>query len=279
MNNSNEGVQDDDARPIRIKFSIITITYNAESVLQRTLDSVRSQSWPNIEHIIVDGASTDGTVSMAEEYARESGEETEHVVRIISEPDKGLYDAMNKGLRMATGDYIVYMNAGDFYPNESVITDMVLRTELQDYADEKLPAVIYGNTDIVDIEGNFLYPRRLTPPERLSWWSFRYGMLVCHQAFYARLDIAKVIEYNLDYKHSSDVDWCIRIMKHAKKRGLSLVNSHLVLVNYTNEGNTTRHHQESLNERYRIMTHHYGHILTFVMHCWFAIRALIKKER
>ncbi len=261
-----------------IKFSIITVTYNAESVLRRTLQSVLTQSWPNVEHIIVDGASTDGTLTIAREYAEESAELNEHTVRIISEPDKGLYDAMNKGLSMATGDYICYMNAGDSYPNETVLTDMVLRTDLLEYDEEELPAVLYGDTDIVDNEGSYLYGRRLTPPEKLTWRSFRYGMLVCHQAFYARLDIAKNIEYNLSYRHSSDVDWCIRVMKDAKMRRLPLVNAHLVLANYAKEGNSTVNHQASLQERYRIMTHHYGHILTFVMHCWFVVRAMIKKE-
>ncbi len=261
-----------------IKFSIITITYNAESVLRRTLDSIKSQSWPNIEHIIVDGASTDSTLHIAEEYARESAEDNEHKIRIISEPDKGLYHAMNKGLRMATGDYICYMNAGDFYPNETVITDMVLRTDLLEYPKAELPAVIYGDTDIVDNDGNYLHGRRLTPPEKLTWRSFRYGMLVCHQSFYARLDIAKDTEYNLNYRYSSDVDWCIRIMKKAKQRNLPLVNAHLVLSNYTKEGQTTHYHKASLKERYKIMQQHYGAVQTFIMHCWFVIRSIKNKQ-
>ncbi len=263
-----------------IKYSIITVTYNAEGVLQRTLDSVLHQSWPNIEHIIVDGASSDGTLAMAQEYAEESATETEHVVRIVSEPDRGLYDAMNKGLRLATGDYICYMNAGDFYPNETVLTDIALRTDIFEREEngQPLPAVLYGDTDIVDDDGNYLHPRRLTPPEKLTWRSFRHGMLVCHQAFYARLDIAKEIEYNLSYKHSSDVDWCIRIMKEAKRRSLPMLNANLIVANYTKEGQTTKFHQASLNERYRIMTRHYGHIMTFVMHCWFVVRSFIRKE-
>lgn len=99
-----------------ITFSIVTITYNAEGVLKRTLDSVLSQSYPQVEHIIVDGASRDATVSIAEEYQTESERVApEHVVKIQSEPDKGLYDAMNKGLKRATGDYILFLNAGDCF--------------------------------------------------------------------------------------------------------------------------------------------------------------------
>ena len=99
-----------------VVFSIITCTYNAESVLQRTLDSVARQTYKGVEHIIVDGASKDETVAMAEKYKEQSDQaDNGHEVRILSEPDKGLYDAMNKGLRLATGDYIVYMNAGDIF--------------------------------------------------------------------------------------------------------------------------------------------------------------------
>ena len=99
-----------------VVFSVITITYNAAPVLQRTLDSVARQTYKGVEHIIVDGASKDETVAMAEKYKEQSDQaDNGHEVRILSEPDKGLYDAMNKGLRLATGDYIVYMNAGDIF--------------------------------------------------------------------------------------------------------------------------------------------------------------------
>ena len=92
-----------------IRISIVTITYNAQRTLQRTLDSVRSQTYPCIEHLIIDGASKDDTLQIAQQYQKESS----HEVSIQSEPDKGLYDAMNKGLQRATGDYVVFLNAGD----------------------------------------------------------------------------------------------------------------------------------------------------------------------
>ena len=80
-----------------------------------------------------------------------------------------------------------------------------------------LPAVLYGDTNIVDSDGNFLHPRRLSPPEDLTWKSFRQGMLVCHQAFYARIDFAIATPYDQQYRYSADVDWCIRVMKAAAK--------------------------------------------------------------
>ena len=133
---------------------------------------------------------------------------------------------------------------------------------------------MYGDTDIVDGEGRFLHHRRLAPPENLTWKSFRHGMLVCHQAFYARIDFAIATPYDQKYRYSADVDWCIRIMKAAAKEKVPLLNLHMVVANYTEEGQTTLHHRESLIERYRVMAHHYGHLQTFFMHCWFVIRSL-----
>ena len=100
-----------------IKFTIVTITYQAERVLERTMDSVISQSYPYVEYLIVDGASTDGTLEMAKNYQKIAQMERGcHEVRIVSEPDNGLYDAMNKARMLATGDYVLYLNAGDFFP-------------------------------------------------------------------------------------------------------------------------------------------------------------------
>ena len=102
-------------------------------------------------------------------------------------------------------------------------------------------------------------------------------MLVCHQAFYARTDIAKQVPYNLDYKYSADVDWCIRIMKEAEEQGLELMNSHETLCSYLKGGMTTQSHQASLIERFKIMSHHYGTFTTIFQHLWFVVRAILKR--
>lgn len=259
------------------KFSIITITYNAEAFLPRTVESVLSQHYRDIEHIIIDGASTDSTISVAQDYMQRSyAAQNGHEVRIVSEPDNGLYDAMNKGLRQASGDYICFLNAGDFFPNANVLDTIVSRS-LTGKSRQQLPAVIYGDTDIVDNDGNFLRHRRLAPPRNLTWRSFHKGMLVCHQAFYARLDIARTVPYDTRYRYSADVDWCIRVMKEAERMGAGLAYVDSVVVNYTQEGQTTKHHRDSLKERYRVMQCHYGAFTTALMHAWFAVRAVVKK--
>ncbi len=248
----------------------VTITWQAAKVLQRTLDSVLCQDYPDITHLIIDGASTDGTIEMVNDYiARSNAANNGHKVLLMSESDNGIYDAMNKGLRSLDGDYVCFLNAGDFLPAPDIASRIAAMADNQ--------AVLYGDTDIVDGEGRFLHHRRLAPPENLTWKSFRHGMLVCHQAFYARTDFAIATPYNQKYRYSADVDWCIRIMKAAAKEKVPLLNLHMVVVNYTQEGQTTLHHRESLIERYKVMESHYGRVSTFFMHCWFVIRSVIKR--
>ena len=254
-----------------IRITYVTITYNAAKVLQRTLDSVLSQDYPHIVHLIIDGASTDDTMQLVDAYIdRSNAADNGHSIQVTSEPDKGIYDAMNKGLRSITGDYVCFLNAGDFLPASDTVSRIVEKVG------DQSPAVLYGDTDIVDGEGRFLHHRRLAPPEHLSWKSFRQGMLVCHQAFYARADFAIATPYDLRYRYSADVDWCIRVMKAAAKENVPLFNLKMVVACYTQEGQTTLHHRESLLERYHVMEHHYGRLQTFFLHCWFALRSLLK---
>ena len=260
------------------KFTVVTITYNAAALVGRTLDSVLHQTYEDVEHLIIDGASTDQTLPMAEAYKEASDASAcGHKVIIHSEPDKGIYDAMNKGLMQASGDYIVYMNAGDFFPSADTLEQIARRCHLNEQPTAELPAVLYGLTNIVDGEGHFLRPRRLAPPPRLTWRSFRHGMLVCHQAFYARTDLAKNLQYDTRYRYSADVDWCIRVMREGERMGLRLYNIDMVVANYTEEGMTTLHHRDSLRERFHVMRRQYGLVSTLLMHCWFVIRAAISR--
>lgn len=251
-----------------INFTIITCTFNASKYIDRTLNSVRNQSYPHIEHFIIDGVSKDDTVKKAQTYAYDS----RYPVIVKSEPDKGLYDAMNKGIQLAKGDYIIFLNAGDEFAEEDTLTSVA-----EQLKGKQLPGVIYGNTDIVDENGNFLRKRRLAPPEKLSWRSFKHGMLVCHQSFYAKTAIAQKVPYNLNYKLSADVDWCIRIMKEAEQQGLALWNTHMTLSSYLEGGMSVQSHRASLKERFNVMSDHYGKIATIGMHLWFVVRAILKR--
>ena len=124
-----------------IRFTVVTCTYNAERTVKTTLDSVMGQTWRNVEHIIMDGGSADGTVAIAGAYKAESdATDRGHEVVIVSEPDNGLYDAMNKALGRATGDYVVFMNAGDSYPSPHTLGDIAACVG----TDGELPAVLSG---------------------------------------------------------------------------------------------------------------------------------------
>lgn len=240
------------------KLSVITVTYNAQHTLERTLQSVQEQSYPYIEHVIADGNSRDNTVELIQQYENEK-------LNWVSEPDKGLYDAMNKAFTRSSGDYLCFLNAGDtFFASDSV--EKMMRT----IDDGESPDILYGETAIVNGKGFFLHMRRLRAPEKLSWKSFKQGMLVCHQAFIVKKELFE--PYDLSYRYSSDFDWCIRMMKKSK----NLHNTHLTLINYLHEGMTTANRQASLKERYRIMVKHYGQLSTLLHHIWFVIRAVVK---
>ena len=244
-----------------MKISIITVTYNAEATIERTLESVAQQTYPDVEHLIIDGASKDRTLEITHRYP--------HAI-VYSEPDKGLYDAMNKGLKRATGDFLCFLNAGDKLHSQETLAHIA-----SSVSDGSPIGVLYGDTHIVDNEGTFIRNRRLTPPEHLTWRSFKQGMLVCHQAFYINRQIA--LPYDTTYRFSADFDWCIRCMKEGEKRGMQNLYIHEPLADYLAEGMTTANHKASLKERFRIMAKHYGYLPTIIQHIWFIFRVLVKK--
>lgn len=259
-----------------IKFSIATVTYNAAATIRRTLDSVSAQTYDAVEHIIIDGCSTDSTISEVQLYVeRNTDQRHPHSIILIREPDDGLYDAMNKALAVAKGDYIIFLNAGDKFHSNTTLADVA--AQLGSFNQSRLPVVIYGETDLVDNEGRFLRHRRLSAPDKLTSRSFLNGMLVCHQSFYVRADIARLQPYNLHYRFSADYDWAVRILRQAERRNLRIHNSHLILTDYLAEGITTRNHRKSLLERLRIMAHHYGWPRALGAHAWFVLRAAVKR--
>lgn len=237
--------------------SVITITYNASATLPITMESVAEQTFTDFEHIIVDGASTDDTILIGRKMGTSA-------LRIVSEPDKGLYDAMNKGLKLARGRYLIFLNSGDKFHAADT---------LGAYAEaikKKNPDIVYGDTDIVDIEGKRIGPRHLSAPAILTVDSFSKGMLICHQAFMVRKDIAP--RYDTDYRFSADYDWCIRCIK-ASRAG-DRVNLKRVTIDYLADGMTDHNKKASLIERFKIMAAHYGTMKAVGAHLSFIPRAL-----
>lgn len=250
---------------IRPFISVITICYNAEKLLERTIKSVLEQTRrEEIQYIIVDGGSKDNSQTIFNQYA-------DKIDILVSEPDKGIYDAMNKGIRLAKGKYLCFMNAGDTFYNNQVIEKAIHVSQTNH---EKSPPVLYGDTMVVDMEGNIIGPRKLSPPKDLNWRSFENGMLVCHQSFYPRRDLVPYYRDNL-YRFSADVDWCIRILKKCNDPDNKPLLIEGYLTNYLNEGATTKNHKESLKERFKIMVEHYGWLKTIWKHFYF----IFVKER
>lgn len=180
-----------------LKFSIITVCFNSQATIADTLRSVASQSWHNYEHIVIDGASRDGTVALINDMADER-------TILVSEQDRGIYDAMNKGIARASGDIICFLNADDFYADESVLAEVAgLMTH------ENLDAVL---SDVV-----FFQPDR---PEKVlrrydsgqfSPARIGYGWMPAHPGFFARRGLyEKVGPFRTDYRIAADFEWIAR---------------------------------------------------------------------
>lgn len=239
-------------------FSVVTVAWNAAGVIAPTLASVREQTWPDFEYLVIDGASTDGTLDLVRQADI-------HGTRIFSEPDKGLYDAMNKSIDRALGQYLIFLNAGDAFAAPDTLARLAALA-----ADR--PGVIYGQTQLVDADRRVVGMRHLTAPKRLTAQSFKQGMLVCHQAFVARRDL--VPHYDLQYRFSADYDWCIRVLQRSERNAYAGPQP---IISFLTDGLTTQHHRASLKERYRIMCHYYGTLPTMVRHIGFAARHLLRK--
>lgn len=241
--------------------SIITVTYNASETLRPTMESLAAQTWGDFEHIVVDGASTDGTVQLARELALPC-------TRIVSRPDNGLYDAMNRGLQLSRGSYVMFLNAGDSLHDADTLR---LVCEAVNSGDER-PGIVYGQTCLVSgPQRRFAGMRHLSAPATLTFGSFANGMLVCHQAMAVARDICE--PYDLRYRFSADYDWVIRCLLK------SHVNRYIdaVIIDYLDEGVTTANHKASLRERYDIMCRYYGKFPTAVRHLKFAARHLWRR--
>jgi glycosyltransferase involved in cell wall biosynthesis len=233
--------------------SIITITYNAEPFLDRTLHSValalKKCAHPEeIEYLIIDGGSIDKTLTIAAKY--------NFITKTISEPDRGLYDAMNKGLKLATSQYVWFLNAGDEVYNPDVLRQLF--TQLATH-----PDVCYSDAMFVREDGQEVGLRsQFTPhtlPAQLKWQDFSLGMKVCHQAFIPKRSIAPSYDItNL----SADIDWEIQCLKKAK----SILKVDFILCKYLLGGISVKNHKRSLEDRFKVLRKHFGLLPTLLAH-------------
>lgn len=241
------------------KISIITVVYNRVQDIECTLKSVIEQTYPQIEYIVVDGLSTDGTVQIIEKYSTS-------IHCFISEKDEGIYDAMNKGLSVATGEYVLFINGGDQLHQK----DTIEQISHSIFALGKRPDIIFGECMLMHPDRTYFKTRSAfknqISPTTLNHQSFRYGTNVSHQCFIVKKEITSF--YNLKYKWSSDVDWMLNCLKKAKDtQQFSGIISDFVI------GDSTEKHKiSSLKERFYIMCKHYGFVKTINAHLYLIIK-------
>lgn len=231
--------------------SVITVVYNNVEHLERTIKSVLQQTYKAIEYIIIDGGSTDGTLEIIKKYEGQ-------IDKFISELDNGIYDAMNKGLALATGDYVLFMNSGDeIYANDTVQHIFNIHPNADIY---------YGETEMLNENLESKGKRRHKVPEKLNLHSFKYGMSVSHQAIYIKRNIVK--SYDLKYHLSADIDWILFAISKSKL----IVNAKQYVAKYLMGGMSKKRHRESLLERYEILRNYYGLIPNLFNHLIIAFR-------
>lgn len=246
------------------KLSVITINYNNYSGLIRTAESVINQtSRSDIEWIVVDGDSSDESKDWIKNNQSD-------IDVLISEPDKGIYDAMNKGIEIASGAYLWFMNSGDAIFNLN--TAQLL---LQDLKSEK--DIYFSDTMFIDQKGkeigliSQLKPQRL--PKSLVPSSFRFGMNVCHQSFVVKKkDVPK---YNLQYRLASDIDWVIAILKTSP----SNLRCNYILSRFETGGSSYQNTNEAWKERYKVLREHYGSLSNLLAHGYILLRRVFFKIR
>ncbi len=222
-------------------FTVITVCLNPGSKLAATVDSVETQNYASVEHVIVDGGSRDGTRNWL--VANSS-----RFQRWVSKPDNGLYDAMNTGLSLATGDFVVFINAGDRLAGPETFV------ELAHLAGPETD-ILYGEVLLVDQDRSPLGLRsEITTqclPDQLTWQSLSMGMAVCHQGFISRRAIAPAFVTN---NLSADIDWAIKCLQRSRHT----VRAPGVVAEFLTGGISQKHFARAMFDRFLILNRHFG---------------------
>lgn len=200
--------------------SIITATYNSEDTIKDTIESVLTQTYKNIEYIIIDGASTDNTITIIDSYQKRF----KGKLKLVSEPDKGIYDAMNKGLALAQGDIVGILNSDDYYAHENVLDTIYKSFETNNKID-----FIFGNLKIVKRKNVNKVVRKYIS-KNFRPWLLKFGIMPPHPTVYIKRNIIDLIGlYNTDYKIVADYEYLIRLMLINKTR-FKHINDYLLIM-------------------------------------------------
>ena len=187
-----------------MKISIITATYNSGKTLRDTIQSVLSQTYQDIEYLIIDGGSTDNTMDIVRKYEPQF----DGRLKYISEPDKGIYDAMNKGIRMANGEYVGILNSDDYFTSPDVIENAVATINEVDDID-----AVYGDIHFINSNNPDRCVRYYSSKMFSPFW-LRFGFMPAHPSFYCKRSVFdKAGLYRLDYKIGADYEMMVRLFK------------------------------------------------------------------
>ncbi|MBN1480231.1 glycosyltransferase [candidate division KSB1 bacterium] len=227
-----------------LRVSVITVCKNAGLVIERTLLSVIQQSYPAMEYIIIDGDSKDESLAIINKYMN-------NIKTVISEPDRGLYDAMNKGVAQATGDYLLFLNAGDYLLHSSVIALMMHKIRHADLANVD---IICGNVITFEPSNGTAWIGKITKISPLTLYS---GSLPHPATLHRRSAFAKNGLYNTDYKIAADYEWFVRGMQ---KNKLTFAHLGVVVSVFINDGLSTENKWQELHEqeKQRLRECHYS---------------------
>lgn len=191
-----------------MKISVITATWNSGKTIGDTLRSVLNQSYTNVEHIIKDGGSKDDTLAICNDYEKHfyTNEDKGRTIRILSDKDKGIYDAMNQGVKAATGDVIGILNSDDFYTSDDVLARVA-----EEFANNPKLEAVYGDIHFVKDE-NLKKCTRYFSSRYFRPWALRFGFMPAHPSFYVRREVyEKYGLYDLNFRTSSDFEMMVRL--------------------------------------------------------------------
>lgn len=191
-----------------MKISVITATWNSGKTIKDTLISVLNQSYTNVEHIIKDGGSKDDTLAICNDYEKHfyTNEDKGRTIRILSDKDKGIYDAMNQGVKAATGDVIGILNSDDFYTSDDVLARVA-----EEFANNPKLEAVYGDIHFVKDE-NLKKCTRYFSSRYFRPWALRFGFMPAHPSFYVRREVyEKYGLYDLNFRTSSDFEMMVRL--------------------------------------------------------------------
>lgn len=222
------------------KISVLTVVFNSKNELEKTIKSIIDQNYPKLEYIIIDGGSTDSTLAIIKKYES-------RITTWVSEKDHGIYDAMNKGINLATGDWINFMNAGDTFHTNHVINDIFGNNS--DHSD-----IIYGNTLLKGNNHNVIsYAKSIN--------SLKFGMAFCHQSVFVASDILKKIKFDLRYKLASDYDLFLKLSSMYE---YSFEKSNLIFADYDITGQS--YSLDAVKEQYQIASKYFRLSTASIVH-------------